>query len=474
MHATASEVTHEPESWRGEIVIIGGGILGLASGRELLKRRPGTRVIVLERERELASQQTGHNSGVIHSGIYYKPGSLKARFCVAGAADLARYCDEQGVPYQLCGKVIVATETAELPRLEDLAARATANGVPGVAMLNSAELREREPHCEGIRAIWSPRTGIVDYRQVALAYANEIRALGGEIRTDHAVHSMQRLGNQTVVRAGASEFEAQAVISCAGLYADRIAALSGGGRSPVIVPFRGDYYVLRPNRRHLVHSNIYPVPDPRFPFLGVHFTPRMNGDVWLGPNAVLALSRQGYQFSDLSLGDLRTTFGSRGFRTFARRNWRTGISEMERDLRKSSFLRSLQRYIPELTADDLPGAIGRARPGTYRTGRGWWTISSSTNSQAFCTCATPHHRRLPRRYKSGRMSSIAWPNSSPSSAVAGWHSAGYTEQCRLVCSCGQCPLRRFCSNPGADWRTRPTIETMAQVDSSRMNPTLAR
>jgi len=359
MNATASEVTHEPESWRGEIVIIGGGILGLASGRELLKRRPGTRVIVLERERELASQQTGHNSGVIHSGIYYKPGSLKARFCVAGAADLARYCDEQGVPYQLCGKVIVATETAELPRLEDLAARATANGVPGVAMLNSAELREREPHCEGIRAIWSPRTGIVDYRQVALAYANEIRALGGEIRTDHAVHSMQRLGNQTVVRAGASEFEAQAVISCAGLYADRIAALSGGGRSPVIVPFRGDYYVLRPNRRHLVHSNIYPVPDPRFPFLGVHFTPRMNGDVWLGPNAVLAFSRQGYQFSDLSLGDLRTTFGSRGFRTFARRNWRTGISEMERDLRKSSFLRSLQRYIPELTADDLlPGPSG--------------------------------------------------------------------------------------------------------------------
>lgn len=359
MDSAANGHSHGPESWQGEVVIIGGGILGLASGRELLKRRPGTRVIVLERERELASQQTGHNSGVIHSGIYYKPGSLKARFCVAGAAELTRYCDEQDVPYQLCGKMIVATETTELPRLEDLAARAAANGVPGVTVVSGAELREREPHCEGIRAIWSPRTGIVDYRQVALAYANEIRALGGEIRAGHAVDSMQRFGNQTVVRAGASEFEAPAVISCAGLYADRIAALSGGGRSPVIVPFRGDYYVLRPNRRHLVHSNIYPVPDPRFPFLGVHFTPRMNGDIWLGPNAVLAFSRQGYQFSEINMGDLRATFGSRGFRIFARRNWRTGVSEMERDLRKSSFLRSLQRYIPELTADDLlPGPSG--------------------------------------------------------------------------------------------------------------------
>jgi L-2-hydroxyglutarate oxidase LhgO len=183
--------------------------------------------------------------------------------------------------------------------------------------------------------------------------------MGGDIRTNHAVDSMQRFGHQTVVRAGASEFKAPAIISCAGLYADRVAALSGGGRSPVIVPFRGDYYVLRPNRRHLVHSNIYPVPDPRFPFLGVHFTPRMNGDIWLGPNAVLAFSRQGYRFSEIDMGDMRTTFGSRGFRTFARRNWRTGISEMERDLRRSSFLRSLQRYIPELTADDLlPGPSG--------------------------------------------------------------------------------------------------------------------
>ena len=359
METAPSEHAVGPLSWQGDAIIIGGGILGLASGRELLKRRPGTRLIVLEQEAELASQQSGHNSGVIHSGIYYKPGSLKARFCVAGAAELTNYCDEHGVPYQLCGKMIVATEPAELPRLDGLAARAAANGVPGIEVVTGEQLREREPHCVGIRAIWSPRTGIVDYRQVALAYANDIRALGGEIKTLHPARSIRRVGQHIVVQAGEGEFEAPAVLSCAGLYADRVAALSGGGRSPVIVPFRGDYFVLRRNRRHLVNSNIYPVPDPRFPFLGVHFTPRINGDLWLGPNAVLAFSRRGYQFSDVDLQDLRTTFGSRGFRTFARRNWRTGFSEMERDLRKSSFLKSLQRYVPELTMEDLlPGPSG--------------------------------------------------------------------------------------------------------------------
>lgn len=353
------QTINQPESWQGDVIIVGGGILGLATARELLQRKPDTRLIVLEQEAELASQQTGHNSGVIHSGIYYKPGSLKARFCVAGAAQLTRYCDEHEVPYRLCGKVIVATDPSELPRLDDLANRAVANGVPGVRVVDGDELRAREPHCQGIRALWSPRTGIVDYREVSLAYANEIRSGGGEIRLSHSVTAMQRFGHRTVVQAGASEYKAPAVITCAGLYSDRVSSLSGGGASPVIVPFRGDYFVLRPNRRHLVNSNIYPVPDPRFPFLGVHFTPRMNGDIWLGPNAVLAFSRRGYQFSTVDRGDLRSIFGSRSFRTFARRNWRTGIAEMERDLRTSSFLKSLQRYIPELTGEDLlPGPSG--------------------------------------------------------------------------------------------------------------------
>jgi L-2-hydroxyglutarate oxidase LhgO len=349
----------QPESWRGDIVVVGGGILGLAVARELLLRRPGTRLILLEKDSELAGQQTGHNSGVIHAGIYYKPGSLKARLCVAGAAELISYCDEQGIPYRQCGKMIVATDPSELPRLDDLAARADANRVPGVRMVDAVELAEREPYCRGIRALWSPSTGIVDYRQVSAAYAREIEKLGGEIRLEHEASSLQRFGKHTVVRAKYSEFKAPAIVTCAGLYSDRMAALSGAAASPVIVPFRGDYFVLRPDRRYLVRSNIYPVPDPRFPFLGVHFTPRVNGEIWLGPNAVLAFSRTGYQFTNFNLSDLRTTFGSRGFRTFARRNWRTGFTEMERDLRKSSFLKSLQRYIPELTeADLLPGPSG--------------------------------------------------------------------------------------------------------------------
>jgi L-2-hydroxyglutarate oxidase LhgO len=349
----------EPESWRGDVIIVGGGILGLAVGRELLRRRPDVRLVLLEKESDLANGQTGHNSGVIHRGIYYKPGTLKASLCVAGAAELVLYCEEHSVPYRLCGKMIVATDPSELGRLDDLLDRAQANGVPDVRIVETAELREREPHCEGIRALWSPHTGIVDYRLVARAYANEIQTMGGEIRVDHAVTGMQRFGKKTVVRAAGSEFKAPAVISCAGLYSDRVAAFSGAAESPVIVPFRGDYFVLRPDRRYLVNSNIYPVPDPRFPFLGVHFTPRANGDIWLGPNAVLAFSRSGYQFSNVNVYDLRGIFGSKGFRTFARRNWRTGFSEMERDVRKSSFLKSLQRYIPELTEDDLlPGPSG--------------------------------------------------------------------------------------------------------------------
>ncbi len=359
----------QPETWRGDAIIVGGGILGLAVARELLIRRPGNRLVVLEKETDLASQQTGHNSGVIHGGIYYKPGSLKARLCVAGAAELVVYCEEQGIPYRPCGKLIVATDAAELPRLEDLTARAQANGVPGVRVVEKDELKEREPHCRGIRALWSPRTGIVDYRQVAAAYAREIESMGGEIRKGHEVSGLQRFGKNTVVRAGYSEFKARAVVSCAGLYSDRVSALSGAAASPVIVPFRGDYFVLRPDRRYLVRSNIYPVPDPRFPFLGVHFTPRVNGEVWLGPNAVLAFSRTGYQFTNVNLQDLRTTFGSSGFRSFARRNWRTGFAEMERDLRKSSFLRSLQRYIPELDESDLlPGPSGVRAQALTETG----------------------------------------------------------------------------------------------------------
>lgn len=345
--------------WTGDIVIVGGGIVGLATARELLRRRPTTRLIVVEKEPAIARHQTGHNSGVIHAGIYYAPGSLKARLCVAGAAELMSYCDERGIPYQRCGKMIVATREEELPRLNNLLDRATANGVPGVRMIETSELRELEPHCQGIGALWSPNTGIVDYGQVAESYAGDVTGMGAEIRLNSEVIAIERKGGKSVVTTTTGSLEADTVITCAGLYSDRVAALTGAAKSPRIIPFRGDYYILKPERRSLVRSNIYPVPDPAFPFLGVHFTPRMNGDVWLGPNAVLAFAREGYRFGKVNPRELGAILTDRAFLGFARKHWRTGASEMARDLSKRRFLASLQVYIPELTMDDLvPGPAG--------------------------------------------------------------------------------------------------------------------
>jgi L-2-hydroxyglutarate oxidase len=346
-------------NWSGDLAIVGGGIVGLATARELLRRQPGLRLIVLEKESSIAQHQTGHNSGVIHAGVYYAPGSLKAKLCVAGAADLMRYCDEKGIPWRRCGKVIVATEEAELPRLDELLRRGTANQVPGLRTIETDELREIEPHVRGIRALHSPNTGIVDYTQVANAYAEDVLEYGGEIRTRHEVTGISRGANATLLTTTGGDIEARRVVTCAGVYSDRVAGLTGAGREPRIVPFRGDYYILKPERRFLVRSNIYPVPDPDFPFLGVHFTPRMNGDIWLGPNAVLAFSREGYRFRDLRPRDVGELFTNRGFLSFARQHWRTGADEMARDLSKKRFLASLQKYIPELELDDLlPGPSG--------------------------------------------------------------------------------------------------------------------
>lgn len=345
--------------WSGEVAIVGGGIVGLATARELLRRKPGLRLIVLEKEAEIAQHQTGHNSGVIHAGVYYAPGSLKAKLCVAGAAEMMRYCDEKGIPWQRCGKVIVATEESELPRLDELLRRGTANNVPGLRMIDADELREVEPHVRGIRALLSPNTGIVDYGQVAKAYAEDILELGGEIRTRHEVAAIDRRSGSTRLMTGGGEIEASLVVTCAGVYSDRVSQMTGAAREPRVVPFRGDYYILNPARRHLVRSNIYPVPDPDFPFLGVHFTPRMNGDIWLGPNAVLAFSREGYRFRDVRPKDVGELFTNTGFRRFAMKHWKIGFDEMARDLSKKRFLASLQKFIPEMTMDDLlPGPSG--------------------------------------------------------------------------------------------------------------------
>ncbi|MDQ3855003.1 MAG: L-2-hydroxyglutarate oxidase [Chloroflexota bacterium] len=338
---------------RCDIAIIGGGIVGLAAAMELLSRRPSLRLLILEKEDGIARHQTGHNSGVIHSGIYYAPGSMKARLCVAGKARLLRFCDEHGIPYDLCGKVIVVTDEEELPRLKNLYRRGQENGVPGLEMIGPERLRELEPYCAGIRALWSPTTGIVDYTQVTEVYADEVGEKGGEILTGHEVVGMEQLDGRYQLETTSGTVEARYVVSCAGLQADRVASMSGAPAVPKIVPFRGDYYVLRPERSELVRGMIYPVPDPRFPFLGVHFTRRMNGEIWLGPNAVLAFAREGYGRMDISARDLLETLTFRGFGMLAWKFWQTGFEEMYRDFSKAAFLAALRRYMPALRSEDI-------------------------------------------------------------------------------------------------------------------------
>lgn len=342
-----------------DVVIIGAGIVGLAAAREIVLRKPGLRLAIVEKEQEIGQHQTGHNSGVIHSGIYYAPGSLKAKACVAGAAKLYAYCEEKGIEFERCGKVIVASDGPEVIRLEELHRRGIANGVPGLEAIGPERLREIEPHVVGVRALWSPNTGIINFSQVAAAYAQDVRAAGGEIRTSHAVVGLQSRQGERTVETTRGELSADAVIACAGLYADRVAELSGASRAPRIVPFRGDYFVLRPERRHLVRGLIYPVPDPAFPFLGVHFTRRIDGPVWLGPNAVLAFSREGYRRTDVKLSDVAEAIGHPGFRRLATRYWKTGLAEMWRDVNRTAFCASLQVYVPEVQPDDLlPGPSG--------------------------------------------------------------------------------------------------------------------
>jgi L-2-hydroxyglutarate oxidase LhgO len=342
-----------------DIAIVGGGILGLATGRELLLRHPHLRLVLLEKEPALAMHQTGHNSGVIHSGIYYKPGSLKAKLCTEGRKLLWEYCDRKQIEYRSVGKLIVATEKRELPLLDDLYQRGIKNGIEGLQILDADGIREREPHCRGIKAIFSPVTGIVDYGVVARSYGDDVRAMGGQILTGREVRAIRRTSHAAVLETSGGECEARYVITCGGLQSDRLAKMTGGKSDPKIVPFRGDYLILKPEKRYLVKGNIYPVPDPNFPFLGVHFTPRMNGDVWLGPNAVLAFAREGYTFTTINPGDLLETLTYPGFIKLASKYFSTGMAEVYRDLLRSAYVKALQRYIPELTVEDtLPGPSG--------------------------------------------------------------------------------------------------------------------
>jgi (S)-2-hydroxyglutarate dehydrogenase len=338
-----------------DVAIIGGGLVGLATAYRLLEARPELRLTVIEQERELAVHQSGHNSGVIHAGIYYPPGSLKAALCQEGKAALESFCEQHRIPFERVGKLVVAVSAEELPRLEELHQRAAANKVPGLEVIGPDRIREIEPHAVGIRALLSPTTGIVDFRRVALEFADEVRARGGEILTGRRVTGIQRRSDALVLTTSAEEVVARSVIACAGLWADKVAALTGdaGRDAPRIVPFRGDYYTLSPDARPLVRGLIYPVPDPQFPFLGAHFTRRIDGEVWAGPNAVLAFARTGYRRRDLSIPDLAGTLLYPGFLRLAGRYLRTGLAEMWRDVSKRAFLRELRRYVPELRSEQL-------------------------------------------------------------------------------------------------------------------------
>ncbi|MFC4637095.1 L-2-hydroxyglutarate oxidase [Deinococcus hohokamensis] len=343
---------------RYDYAVVGGGIVGLATAHALAERHPGASIVLLEKEDGPARHQTGRNSGVIHSGIYYAPGSLKAKMCAAGVQSMMAFCDEHGLPYEQCGKVIVATAPEELPQLERLYERGLQNNLK-VQKLRAEEVREYEPHVRALAGIRVPSTGIVSYRQVSAVLADLVRARGSDIRFRARVERLTPRADGYDIGTTAGDFEARVLVNCAGLHSDRVARLAGTDPRSSIVPFRGEYYELRPERRGLVRGLIYPVPNPEFPFLGVHFTRMIDGSVHAGPNAVLAFRREGYHKHDVDLRDLREVLANPGFRALARKHLREGAMEMLRSWSKASFVRSLQRLIPEVTADDIvPCAAG--------------------------------------------------------------------------------------------------------------------
>jgi len=342
-----------------DVAVIGGGIVGLATAMELSGRSPSLRLIVLEKEPQVGMHQTAHNSGVIHSGIYYRPGSLKAKTCVEGARLMTAFCEAHAIPYAICGKVVVATEPPELPALETLYQRGLMNGVPGLSLIGPERLREIEPNARGIRALHVASAGIVDYRAVAFAFAEVIRQRGGTVQTSARVNRLEKRTEGWILQTTEGDLCSRYLVTCGGLYADRIAAMAGAPSDLQIIPFRGDYYDLVPQRRALVRAMIYPVPNPALPFLGVHLTRALDGRVHAGPNAVLALKREGYRKTDISPTESLALVSSLGFWRMARTHWSTGLRELWRSLNTHAFVRALQRLVPDLKSEDVvPGDSG--------------------------------------------------------------------------------------------------------------------
>ena len=346
---------------RCDLAVVGGGIVGLAAARELAARHPARSLCVLEREPELCAHQTGHNSGVIHAGVYYEPGSLKAELCVRGARELYEYCDREGIPVERCGKLIVATEPAELARLEELRRRGLANGVPGLARLDAHGIRELEPHARGIAALHSPATGIVDFGAVGRSYARDVLEAGATISTGCGVDSIAVAGGALRIAHARGMTEARHALLCAGAWSDRLAVSAGADPDPRIVPFRGAYLRLVPRRRELVRSLIYPVPDPALPFLGVHLTRRIDGEVLVGPTALLAGARDAYSLARLRGRDLRETLAWPGTWRLVARMWRAGLTEIHHAISRAALVRAAARFVPELQPGDVEPAFAGLR-----------------------------------------------------------------------------------------------------------------
>ena len=374
-----------------DVVIIGGGIVGLATALNLKLSKPNLRLVVLEKEDKISKHQTGHNSGVIHSGLYYKPGSLKAINCINGYQMLVKFCQENEVPFEICGKIVVATKHNQLPMLDTLLERGKANGLEGLLKINESQIKEIEPHVSGLAGIKVPQTGIVDYVEVSLKYVEKIKNLGGELLLNQKVVSVSNLNGISTVVTTKGSFDTKLIINCAGLYSDKIAELTEPTKLDLkIIPFRGEYFELKPEKQYLVKNLIYPVPDPNFPFLGVHFTRMIGGGIEAGPNAVLAFKREGYSKLGIHLGELAETLTWPGFRKVAAKYWKTGMGEYYRSFSKTAFTKALQELIPEIQSNDLiSGGAGVRAQACDRSGGLLDDFSILENKQAINVCNAP-------------------------------------------------------------------------------------